>query len=193
MENKDEKKKLKLILALISSIEGELESIKKMISVLSSEKKSDESESILNLENNDNKNIKISNFSPESELEEGENSIFGIFDGGFLKAENGKIYPVNPNYASKSRLVYGDRLKMIVQKDGKIAFKPVELVERRWVIGELMQENGEYKVICDGVVYNILFASVTFYKAKPGDKLSIILPKEGKSPFATIDSILPDT
>ncbi len=189
MENKDEKKKLKLLNGLISSIEGELESAKKILAeILSSENISETFKIDLN-ENFENSSSSgaFSNNSVD------ENSIFGIFVGNSIKAENGQTYPVNANYASKSRLVYGDKLKLIVKSDGKMVFKPVNLVERKWVIGELIQENGEYKVICENSVFDVLFASVTFYKAKPGDKLSIILPKDGKSPFATIDSILPNT
>ncbi len=37
--------------------------------------------------------------------------IEGTFNGQNMVADDGKIYPIQANYASKSRLIQGDRMK----------------------------------------------------------------------------------
>jgi len=116
--------------------------------------------------------------------------VYGIFNGEKMIGDDGKEYPVPPNYASKSKLVFGDRLKFYIS-EGKPKFKIVEPVERKWAVGELIEQGEEYKVAAEGKIYSVIFASVTYYKISPGDKVSIILPKNIESGWATIDSVVP--
>jgi len=44
--------------------------------------------------------------------------IEGVFDGQNMVGSDGKIYPVPANYASKSKLVQGDILKLTIAEDG---------------------------------------------------------------------------
>jgi hypothetical protein len=39
------------------------------------------------------------------------------------------VYPVPQNYASKSHLVQGSKVKAIIQKDGKITYKIIGEIE----------------------------------------------------------------
>ena len=61
--------------------------------------------------------------------------IEGIFDGENMIGPDGKKYSVPPNYASKSKLVFGDRLKLIISDTGKFTYKQIGPVERRYVTG----------------------------------------------------------
>lgn len=116
--------------------------------------------------------------------------IEGIFDGEEMISRDGNKYPVPVNYASKSKLVSGDVLKLTIVPDGTFIFKQIGPVERKKMIGELKESNGRYFVISEGKKYKVLLASVTYFKAQVGDKITIIVPKEGESEWAAIENII---
>ena len=49
--------------------------------------------------------------------------IEGVFDGQNMVGSDGKTYPVPANYASKSKLVQGDILKLTIGDDGAFLYK----------------------------------------------------------------------
>jgi len=49
---------------------------------------------------------------------------------------------------------------------------------------------GKFIVNVDGKKYRVILASVTYFKAKPGDKLTIIVPDKGESEWAAIENLL---
>ena len=55
--------------------------------------------------------------SPEGKI------IEGVFDGQIMIGPDGKNYPVPANYASKSKLVEGDILKLTIGESGKFLYK----------------------------------------------------------------------
>ena len=57
--------------------------------------------------------------------------IEGIFDGQIMIGPDGKNYPVPANYASKSKLVEGDIMKLTITEDGKFMYKQIGPVEER--------------------------------------------------------------
>jgi hypothetical protein len=103
---------------------------------------------------------------------------------------DGKEYPVPANYASKSKLVEGDVLKLTIAEDGSFIFKQINPIERTKTIGTLSYSNGNYLVNADGKTYKVLQASVTYYKGDPGDQVTIIIPKEHESSWAAIENIV---
>jgi hypothetical protein len=129
--------------------------------------------------------------TPEKETEEvvGQ-EILGKFDGENMIGDDRKKYPIPANYASKSKLVEGDGLKLTIASDGTFIYKQIEPIERKNLIGELIEEEGIYKVKVDKNKYNVLLASVTYFKAKPGDQVTIIVPKDAKSHWAAVESVL---
>ena len=72
--------------------------------------------------------------------------IEGVFDGQTMHDADGKVYPVPANYASKSKLVEGDILKLTIADDGSFIYKQIGPVARRQVIGVLVQHDGAYYV-----------------------------------------------
>ena len=48
--------------------------------------------------------------------------IEGVFDGQNMVGSDGKTYPVPANYASKSKLVQGDILKLTIADDGTFLY-----------------------------------------------------------------------
>lgn len=106
--------------------------------------------------------------------------IEGVFDGQGMIGPDGKSYPVPANYASKSKLIEGDILKLTIADDGGFIYKQIGPVARRQVIGTLVQHDGGYYVEVGGHEYRVLLASVTYFKAKVGDQVSIIIPEDNR-------------
>jgi hypothetical protein len=104
--------------------------------------------------------------------------IEGVFDGQNMVGSDAKTYPVPANYASKSKLVQGDILKLTIADDGSFMYKQIGPIPRRQVVGVLQQKDGHYFVDVDGKQYRVLLASVTYFKAKPGDQVSVNVPED---------------
>ena len=104
--------------------------------------------------------------------------IEGVFDGQNMVGSDGKSYPVPANYASKSKLVQGDILKLTIADDGAFMYKQIGPIPRKQVVGVLNQKDGHYYVEVDGKEYRVLLASVTYFKAKPGDQVSVNIPAD---------------
>lgn len=117
--------------------------------------------------------------------------IEGVFDGQTMIGPDGKSYPVPANYASKSKLVEGDILKLSIADDGGFIYKQIGPVARRQVIGTLVQHDGAYFVEVQGHEYRILLASVTYFKAHVGDQVSIIIPEDNRDAvWAAVEAAL---
>ena len=116
--------------------------------------------------------------------------IEGAFDGQHMIGPDGKSYPVPANYASKSKLVQGDQLKLIIGDDGTFIYKQIGPVERKKVIGTLNLKDGSYFVEARGQEYHVLFASVTYFKAQPGDQVTMVIPDEGNAEWAAIEAVI---
>ena len=108
--------------------------------------------------------------SPEGKVVE------GIFDGQIMIGPDGKNYPVPANYASKSKLVEGDILKLTITNDGKFLYKQIGPVERKSVIGTLTHHDDKYFVEIAGKEYQILYASVTYFHLHEGSQVSVTIP-----------------
>ena len=122
---------------------------------------------------------------------DGDKVIEGVFDGQNMIGPEGKQYPVPANYASKSKLVEGDMLKLTIAEDGSFIYKQINPVERRKVMGLLMQdEKGDYKVIAEGKTYKVLLASLTYFKADAGDEVTIVLPQDIESEWAAVEHVI---
>ncbi len=116
--------------------------------------------------------------------------IEGVFDGQNMVGSDGKIYPVPANYASKSKLVQGDILKLTIAEDGAFLYKQIGPIPRKQVVGTLTQKEGHYTVNYGGKDYRVLLASVTYFKAKPGDQVSINIPEDGNAEWAALEAAL---
>lgn len=132
-------------------------------------------------------------YSHTSQFYNEDDGIEGIFDGERMVDANGKSYQVPPNYASKSKLIEGDPLKLYIGSDGKYVYKQLGPVERRNVGGVLRMEGNHYVVDSDeGHTYSILTACVTYYMAlysiKAGDRVMIMIPATGIARWAVIDN-----
>ena len=122
---------------------------------------------------------------------EGGKVIEGMFDGQNMVGPDSKQYPVPANYASKSKLVEGDVLKLTIADDGSFIYKQIGPVERRKVLGTLtVDEKGDYRVLAEGRAYRVLLASLTYFKSEPGDQVTIVLPKDGEANWGAVENVL---
>jgi hypothetical protein len=117
--------------------------------------------------------------------------IEGIFDGQTMHDADGKSYPVPANYASKSKLVEGDTLKLTIADDGSFIYKQIGPVARKQLIGTLTQHDGAYYVESGGREYRVLLASVTFFRINVGDQVSIVVPEDNReAEWAAVEAAL---
>lgn len=122
--------------------------------------------------------------------EEGE-IVEGVFDGQVMIGTDGKQYPVPANYASKSKLVEGDMLKLTITPDGSFVYKQIGPVERKRIIGVVSQDDlGNYVVVGEGRAFRVLLASVTYFKADPGDEVTIVVPRDSETVWAAIENLV---
>lgn len=123
--------------------------------------------------------------------EVGGKIIEGVFDGQKMAGPDGKEYPVPANYASKSKLVEGDILKLTIADDGSFIYKQIGPVERTQIIGTLVQHDGAYYVEANGHEYRILLASVTYFRINIGDQVTIIVPTDNQeATWAAVEAAL---
>ena len=117
--------------------------------------------------------------------------IEGVFDGQNMVDKKGTVFPVPANYASKSKLIPGDVLKLTVTEEGKFLYKQIGPVERKTVIGPLVYNEGHYQVLANNKAYNVLLASVTYFRAEVGDEVTLIIPINEDSDWGAIEAVLP--
>jgi len=116
----------------------------------------------------------------------------GVFDGEKMISQDGKVFQVPPNYASKSKLIEGDILKLTITSRGTHLYKQISPVDRKRVVGTLSidETSGSYYVMTESLAYKVIPASVTFYKGEIGDEVILLVPKDGTSAWAAIENII---
>jgi len=119
------------------------------------------------------------------------NVVEGVFNGEEMIGPDGKEYGVPANYASKSKLVEGDMLKLTITDRGTFLYKQTKPVERRRIIGKLEKDvNGNYLVAAEHKKFRVITASITYYKGIPGDKVVILVPISGDSAWAAVENVI---
>lgn len=168
---------------LIESAERSLQSAKRLL-----ENKSElTSAEIKQLEKRENEFKKK---AKKLSVVEKDKIIEGVFDGQNMIGPDEKQYPIPANYASKSKLVEGDILKLTIAADGSFLYKQIGPVDRKKIIGKLIKDDGELKVEAEGKKYRVLAASLTYFKAEEGDQVSIIVPKDKESTWAAVENVI---
>ncbi len=118
--------------------------------------------------------------------------IYGVFNGEAFVAEDGEVFAIPPNYASKSRLVQGDTMKLNFGPDGKLLYKQVDPIKRRRIRGVLVQDEDTeaFHVAATEGNFKVLGASVSHYKGVPGDEVILVVPQSGFSHWGAVETII---
>lgn len=116
-----------------------------------------------------------------------------VYDGYFMVWSDKKKYPVPMNYASKSKLIPWDVLKLRVMDDGKLIYKLIGQANRKFIRATLTKtDDNKFTAIADeGQVYYLNQAAVTYFKWNTGDELAIIVNADGIGSFAAIEALIP--
>lgn len=113
------KKRIAAIRDFIDTAEKSLKNAKKLLSEITQEENID-----LNAEISlDTKGL--------NKYESGESKIIeGVFTGEEMLGVDENKYPVPVNYASKSKLVQGDKMKLTIDGSGKMLYKQIKQIDR---------------------------------------------------------------
>lgn len=117
--------------------------------------------------------------------------IEGVFNGRDMIGVDKKTYPVPANYASKSKIVEGSKLKVTIKSDGTFQYKILTEIPFDTTTGTLIKDGDHFVVITQGGLYQVIPASVTYLQARIGDRVSIRIPQGIKATYATIDALVP--
>ena len=134
----------------------------------------------------------IDNEAPEDDNNEAERVVQGYYTCEGMVGNDGKKYTVPANYASKSKLIEGDQLKLTITNDGKFLYKQVKPAPRERMMG-LLVKNGadnEFEVKVDDKFYKVLMASITYFKGQEGDEVVIMAPKNEGAKWAAIETVI---
>lgn len=172
----------KFILAkkIIANVREELENLERLIS---SEAEDADIESILAKTINNSDIVSPGNDGKVVE---------GVFDGQNMVGSDGRQYLVPQNYASKSKLVEGDILKLTIQNNGGFLFKQIGPIDRERIVGVLVSDENthEWKVVAEGKKYAVLAASISYFKGETGDSVVILVPKSAPSKWAAVENVI---
>lgn len=126
------------------------------------------------------------------QIQHGAKIVEGIFDGQNMIGPDGKQYSIPANYASKSKLVEGDHLKLTITADGAFIYKQIGPVERVRLIGRLVRDEttGEYRVLAGQKLFRVLLASITYFKGEIDDEVVVLVPKDRDSQWAAVENLI---
>lgn len=173
LEGEEKGNKIQSLREMINSAERTIQSAKAMLLQLEGKKKT----------------------GRKRKMEETDGTIIeGTFDGQLMNGSDGKQYPVPANYASKSKLVEGDMLKLTITSDGSFIYKQIGPTTRKNAIGIVSQdEAGNHYVIAEGKAHKVLLASITYFRAEPGDEVAIVVPRDIESSWCAIENVTQKT
>lgn len=170
--------KIALLKEMLDSAEANLRSAKQILAEMTSSSGKSQytamAEKVGSMSSNDERHI-----------------IEGVFDGQNMIGPDKKTYSVPANYASKSKLIPGDILKLTIMEDGSFIYKQIGPIDRKKIIGTLTYDDGQYKVIAQSKAYKVLLASVTYFHAEVGDRVTLIVPELEDSEWGAIENVLP--
>ncbi len=141
----------------------------------------------------DGKSVDLSSLITDREAGEHEGEVFeGLFDGVAMIGRDGKSYTIPQNYASKSKLVEGDLLKLTITASGSFIYKQIGPVERERLRGQIARdaENDLFVGLVGDRVYKLLLASVTYYHGDVGDEVVLLVPKGGQCSWAAVENVI---
>lgn len=102
-----------------------------------------------------------------------EKTVEGTYNGHLtMRGDDGLPYAIPHNYASKSRLIEGDRMTLYILRDGTYQYKVTKQVDKIRFQGTYIgNDEIEDK---DGRVFKVLHATVTYYRLEEGEQVCCV-------------------
>jgi predicted flap endonuclease-1-like 5' DNA nuclease len=124
--------------------------------------------------------------------------VVGVFDGVSLVTKEGDKHAVPANYAAKSKLVFGTKLKMITLESGegeekqtRTIFKQVGKIPAKKIEGILSRKDGKWHILSDAGSYRISDVAAEFNRVQPNDEATALIPEDNvKAPFAALLKVI---
>lgn len=117
--------------------------------------------------------------------------VEGVFDGHQMIGADGQEYQVPPNYASKSKLVEGDILKLTIDGRGNFVYKQIGPIERKRIKAQLNQDGShQYFAVMGPKRWKLLSAAVTYFRGASGDEVVILVPQSSNSKWAAVENVV---
>jgi hypothetical protein len=184
-----ESNKVRICLKALKNIERDLQNVMRLLETQAGAMPTGEMTALsgVSMPSNAARELEIAGLRPvEGRIVE------GVFDGANMVGSDGKIYTVPANYASKSKLVEGDMLKLTITPKGSFIYKQIGPIERSRVVGSLGFDptTGEYYAATDNRRWSVIKASVTYFKGEPGDEVVMLVPKNAPSKWAAVENII---
>lgn len=184
-------KRIETALSLIEASENNLRNAKAILAQFLSEKGLKTEKGLTDLSST------FKNNDEQTALE----VVEGVFGGENMIGDNGQTYLVPQNYASKTQLVVGDRMKWILAenpetKETKEVFKLIMPVPRERAVGTFEIEGSSYVVLIADFAspVKILKASATYAMKNlglsVGDKVAVYIPKDGTPTWGAFISLV---
>lgn len=178
-----QKSKLATVYDLVRSAEGAISSAKEILATMGDDVGDTDRVGL---------NTLVTDDLSEPRMQGNVKIVEGVFDGQNMIGPDHRMYPVPANYASKSKLIPGDRLKLSIEENGAFKYKQIGPVTRRELLGLVTYNDGQYQIMADNKLYKVLLASITYYKAEVGSKVTIIIPQDSESDWCAIEHLLPN-
>ncbi len=187
-ESKTEEELSKTEITTTSSKDKKIDKEKIKTTILLMQSKLNEILNLLDDKTTDKENTLIGS----SYTEDGHQVVEGIFNGTAMIGPDGHEYSVPENYASKSRLVEGDTLKLTIKENGSFVYKQIKPTEKKRITGTLVydEENDQWVAMYNGKSIKVLNASISFYKGNSGDSVVLLVPKEKESEWGAVENII---
>lgn len=134
---------------------------------------------------------KIKSLATDLGIKISTNEILWLYDGYNFVWQDGQNYSVPLNYASKSKLVPWDTLKLTIMEDWELRYKLINPASRKKTKA-ILNKNDDGRWIWttkDNKSYILNLAAVTFYKWRPWDQATIIINPELDMQFAAVEII----
>ncbi len=114
-----------------------------------------------------------------------------VYDGVYMIWSDNKKYPVPLNYASKSKLISWDILKLTILSNWKLMYKLIQPANRNYLKATLSKTDNDFIAIWDDwKTYKLNAAAVTYFNLQIWDEISIIANAEWKWEYAAIETKL---
>lgn len=116
--------------------------------------------------------------------------IEGSFDGQFLVSATGQKVEVPANYASKSRILYGDMVKAY-KENGEQKFKVTTKQPRKKIKALTVKREGKWFVVTGLGSYKIADATADFNNLQVNQEVNVLVPDTNTMvPFAAFDELV---